>query len=87
MSLSNPDASITLENKVDAFVDDSYLMAASSNHIDPAQAAVRHLKQVSQMWERGLFSTGGAINPEEFLGAHVLEMAERGCPVTSSIPT
>jgi hypothetical protein len=62
MSLSNPDASITLENKGDAFVDDSYLMAASSDPNNPSQSAVNNLKQLSQTWERGLFSTGGAIN-------------------------
>jgi hypothetical protein len=51
-----------LDNKGDAFVDDSYLMAASSNPSLPAQSAVDNLKKLSQSWERGLFSTGGAIN-------------------------
>jgi hypothetical protein len=62
LSLSLPDASITLENRGDAFVDDSYLMAAASDPINPAQSAVHNLQQLSQTWERGLFMTGGAIN-------------------------
>jgi hypothetical protein len=53
---------IKLNNQGDAFVDDSYLAACSDDPLSPATSAVNNLTNLSQTWERGLFSTGGAIN-------------------------
>jgi len=60
--MSNPNRKTTLENHGDAFVDGSYLVAASSNPEQPAELALENLCLLSQTWEGGLFSTGGAIN-------------------------
>jgi len=47
-----------LENKGDAFMGESYLVASSSTML----STVEQLHCLSQTWERDLFSTGGAIN-------------------------
>jgi hypothetical protein len=62
LPLANPDSSVLMINRGDAFVDDSYLVAASSDPLSPTRSAVTNLTTLSQTWERGLFSTGGAIN-------------------------
>jgi len=57
IQLSNPNGMVTLKNH-DAFVDDSYLVTFAAT----PQSTVEQLQCLSQTWERGLFSTGGAIN-------------------------
>jgi hypothetical protein len=62
ISLQNPPGTIKLHNQGGAFVDDSYLAACSSDPSSPAQSAIANLTSLGQTWERGLFTTGGAIN-------------------------
>jgi hypothetical protein len=62
ISLQNPSGTIKLHNQGDAVVDDSYLVACSSDASSPAQSAIANLTSLGQTWERGLFTTGGAIN-------------------------
>jgi hypothetical protein len=61
VSLSNPNGSTTLQNQGDAFIDDSYLVTYSSDPGHTAVSAGENLRELSQTWEHGLFSTGGAI--------------------------
>lgn len=63
--LSNPDGSVTIHSKGDAFVDDSYLVASTSDPEDSVDSILANLHQLSQTWERGLFMTGGAINQQK----------------------
>jgi hypothetical protein len=51
-----------MENRGDAFVDDFYLATASSDISNPMESVITNLKILGQTWERGLFSTGGALN-------------------------
>jgi hypothetical protein len=60
--MTNPNKTITLQNQGGAFVIDSYLVAASSNPEHPSEYTLKNLQLLSQTWEKGLFSTGGAIN-------------------------
>jgi len=62
LNMSNPTGDITLSNQGDAFVDDSYLATASMATENVVSDTVENLSLLSQTWERGLFSTGGAIN-------------------------
>jgi len=62
IQLRNPPGSIQLSNQGDAFVDDSYLAAVSSDPAHPEESAIANLQSLSQTWERGPFTTGGAIN-------------------------
>lgn len=60
--MSNPSKTLTLHYKEDAFVDDSYLVASSSDIKNQAASTVQSLQTLGQTWERSLFSTGRAIN-------------------------
>jgi len=62
MQMTNPSSTIQLQHQGDAFVDDSYLVALATDSTNPIQSAVDNLSNLGQSWERGLFSTGGAIN-------------------------
>lgn len=62
VKLSNPEGKVTLNNQGDSFVDNSSLAASSQEPHSPVESTVSCLKQLSQRWERGLFTTGGAIN-------------------------
>jgi len=62
ISLQNSSSTIKMQNQGDAFVDDSYLGACSSDPSSPAQSAIANLTSLGQTWEQGLFTTGGAIN-------------------------
>jgi hypothetical protein len=60
--LRNPPGDITIYNQGDAFVDDSYLASASTDPTSPIISAISNLQTLSQKWERGLFTTEGAIS-------------------------
>ena len=62
ITLSNPSREITLTNRGDAFVDDSYLVVESDNATSSAESAVDNLQKLGQRWECSLFATGCAIN-------------------------
>jgi hypothetical protein len=63
--MTNPSKALTLHNKGDAFVDDSYLVASSTDPQNQVASTVQSLQTLGQTWERSLFSTGGAINFSE----------------------
>jgi len=48
LPLTNPDSSVTMTNCGDAFVDDSYFVAASSDPVSPTMLAVTNSTQLSQ---------------------------------------
>jgi hypothetical protein len=48
LPLTNPDSSATMTNRGNAFVDDSYLVAASSDPVSPTMLAVTNSTQLSQ---------------------------------------
>jgi hypothetical protein len=48
ISLQNPSGTIKLHNQGDAFLDDSYLAACSSDASYPAQSAIANLTSLSQ---------------------------------------
>jgi len=62
LKMSNPDGSVTLHNKGDAFVDDSNLAVLKNDEEHPIDSTIAILQQLGPTWERTLFSTGGAIN-------------------------
>jgi len=61
-SFNHPFWRLQHENKGDAFVDDSCLAASSGDIDNTIESAINTLQNLSQTRERGLFSTGGAIN-------------------------
>jgi hypothetical protein len=88
IKLQNPTGAITLYNQGDAFVDDSYLASSSTDPHSPIESALSNLQVLSQKWERGLFTTGGAINlQKKFLGSNGLEVEGWSCTTTSSFST
>ncbi len=62
IQLNSPSGEISLFNQGDAFVDDSYLASSSTDPHHPVESTLSNLQRLSQKWERGLFTTGGAIN-------------------------
>jgi len=70
-----------MENRGDAFVDDSYLATASSDISNPMESVITNLRILGQTWERGLFSTGGALNLQKSFWVMMAWMWKNGTAI------